>query len=375
MKLGPQLPPGIRRLLAARLAVPLPVRAGARQRRACLFKVDRIGDFVLALGALRQLVRHYGPDGCRLVVSQVVAPLAAAEFPDVPRWEVPPEASGVWREIRPLRRRLAPAWAEETFTDLVCLRHPRSTWRDVSLQWIHAATWQGLDVRPEPKSVCASNHPQFPPDYPAVAAQPWCRELAAHRLVVERATNRPADWNMIRPRLQSLSTRAGGDWVFCPFGGSELRDYPADHWVAAWRHAALPNAPVHVLGPRSRTTDLERLAARLRSEANHAEVAVATDLPLPEFVRRIGHSRGVITVESAAAHLATALDKPAVVVTGGGHFGRFAPWGDGVIQHWVTHSLDCFGCDWHCRHPQVRCLTELPAVAVADALRALSAHA
>ena len=120
------LPPAIRRLVTARMAKPAPLLEGARQRRACLYKVDRLGDFVLAIGALRRLIAHYGPGECRLVVSTIAAPLAAAEFPDVARWEVPADASGVLREIRPLRRRLAPVWAAESFTDVVCLRHARS---------------------------------------------------------------------------------------------------------------------------------------------------------------------------------------------------------------------------------------------------------
>jgi ADP-heptose:LPS heptosyltransferase len=121
-----------------------------------------------------------------------------------------------------------------------------------------------------------------------------------------------------------------------------------------------------VLGPATRSAELHALAGSL-SAVGASAVAEAGALPL-EFVQRIARARCVLTVESAAAHLATALDRPAVVLTGGGHFGWFAPWGEGRRQRWVHHPLDCFGCSWVCRRPRVECLEELPPAAVAVAI-------
>lgn len=366
-----QLPSVVRRWLAARVAQPAPRSRGARTRRACLYKVDRLGDFVLALGALRRLVAHYGEEECRLVVSTVAAPLAAAEFPRVARWEVPPEANGVWRDVRPLRALHAPRWAEETFADLVCLRHARNLYRDCTLGWLHAGEWRGLG--PRPRDVLAANRPAFVTDYPIQADAPWCRELLAHSEVVARATGTTPDWSALRPRLESVTAAPGGTWLFCPYGGATIRDYPADHWIEAWRAAGLPAGPVEVMGPATRAEELGRLAARLRQEAGRTQTSVATDLPPLEFVARLARARGIVTVESAAAHLATALDRPATVVTGGGHFGCFAPWGEPGRQHWVFNALPCYGCDWACPFPTVRCLADLPADSVAAAMRRMAA--
>lgn len=365
----PRLPAGVRRLIARRLATPHRPAAHPVRRRTCIYKVDRIGDFVLALGAVRRLIAHYGAADCRLIVSESSAPLAAAEFPDVARWELPASAAGVWRDIRPLHRQLAPAWAGEQFEHLVCLRHVRTLYRDLTLSWLHAAHWHGLGPRPGRHELLTHDGHAPAAGYPHAAAAPWSRELQAHRQVAEQVTGRPADWDAIQPRLQSVHPTNGPAWVFCPFANDRLRDYPVNQWIAAWREAALPRAPVHVLGTRDRATELGALADGLRREAGFPDVEVACELTTMGFMARLAAARGVIAVESAAAHVATALDKPAVIILGGGHFGWLSPWGDQVRQRWLTRQMPCFECHWDCEFDTVRCIVEQTAGSVARAMR------
>ncbi len=366
------LPSWLRRRLAIRLARPEQPLSLPARRRACLYKVDRLGDFVLALGALRQLVAHFGEEECRLVVSAPAEPLAAAEFPRVARWVVPPAANGVWREVRPLRAQLAPAWAAERFDTLVCLRHAPTLYRDVTLGWIHAERFVANAPRPTAATLAPYNQPLLPATTPAPA--PWCRELLAHRGVLAAVLDREPGWEELRPRLHSVTAAPGGDILFCPFGHDTVRDYPRDAWLAAWREARGPATSIRVIGPGARRTELNWLADGVRSARPDARVEVQTDLPGLSFVAAVAHARAIVTVDSAAAHLATALDKPAVIVAGGGHHGWFVPWGTGVRQRWLVHPLDCFGCNWHCRYPTVRCLAELPPALVAGALTEILGH-
>lgn len=367
------LPLFLRRRWLARLARPVPPDASAVRRRALLYKVDRLGDFVVALGALRTLVRHYGPDQCRLVVSSVAAPLAAAEFPGVARWELPPSAASVRRELVPLRARCAPSFAGETAADLVCLRHPANAFRDVTLGWLHADRWHGLGPRPAARTLAAANSTVLPAAFPAQSAAPWSRELLAHRAVVASALAREPTWAELRPTLASVAPSAGAAWVFCPFGHDRIRDYPAAHWLDAWSAADLPRAPLTLLGPPDRADELAALAAGL-ARRTALVPTVETALATTDFIARLAAARAVVTVESAAAHLAAALDKPAAILVGGGHHGWLAPWGDSPRQQWLAHPLSCYGCNWSCRHASVRCLADLPPAAVAAALRRLARH-
>lgn len=368
-----RLPRWLRGALARRLARPIASADATRARSACLYKVDRLGDFVLATGALRLLVGHFGPANCRLVVSAQAAPLAAAEFPEVARWTAPVAASGVWRELRPLRRALAREWADERSETLVCLRHARSLYHDLTLTWLAAENWCGLGARPSAARLTLGSAAELAAGYPATAAAPWCRELLAHRTIVSAALGREVTFDEIRPQLRSAPVSRGHEIVVCPFGGDRIRDYPLASWVAAWRTAIEPGAEVLVLGASERRTALEEFASALRGVG--ARARAEADASLPQFVQALARARLVLTVESAAAHIATTLDKPAVVLLGGGHHGWFAPWGRGERQRWVDHPLDCYGCDWTCRRARVECLLDLPPARVARALQEVMPHA
>jgi hypothetical protein len=59
---------------------------------------------------------------------------------------------------------------------------------------------------------------------------------------------------------------------------------------------------------------------------------------------------------------------------GGGHFGRFYPWGDPRRHRTACRTLDCYHCNWRCPYATVRCLEQIrPADVLAEALAALAA--
>ncbi len=361
------LPLWMRRTIARALAGTVPVSSPTRQRRFCIHKVDRLGDFVLALGALRLLTEHLGAAECRLVVSAAAAPLAAAELPDVERWTIPANASGVLAQMWPLRRSVTPIWSKERFETLVSLRHARSLYRDLTLTWINAEQWCGLGPRPAPGNLALGNCPVWPAEFPAAPEGPWCRELLAHRIVVERMLGRAVTWEEMRPRPR-VCPPPGAEIVLCPCAGERIREYPDASWATACRDSLPDGATLRVLGPSDRQEDLGHLVEKLRG-AGLAAHATA-DATASQFIHAIATARLVLTVESAAAHLATAFDRPAVVVMGGGHYDWFAPWGASPRQRWIQHRLPCYGCNWTCRRPTVACLADLPGTAITEAIGA-----
>ena len=93
---------------------------------------------------------------------------------------------------------------------------------------------------------------------------------------------------------------------------------------------------------------------------------------LDELAGEIAAADLFLGVDTGPAHLALALGKPAVVVLGGGDYGRFFPYGNARV---VTHRMDCFHCHWECRYDRALCLHDIPPLAVAaSALRALGQH-
>jgi ADP-heptose:LPS heptosyltransferase len=119
---------------------------------------------------------------------------------------------------------------------------------------------------------------------------------------------------------------------------------------------------------RSQAASIERLAISLRERvANPVEVVQPNSLIA--FTEWIANAHCVLSMESGGAHLATALNKRAVMIVGGGHIGYFAPWKRSNRQEWVHLRLDCFGCDWLCNQPYVRCIHDIPAAKVGEAIR------
>ena len=63
--------------------------------------------------------------------------------------------------------------------------------------------------------------------------------------------------------------------------------------------------------------------------------------------------------DTAASHITVAVRTPSVCLLGGGHFGRFQPYqveemqaGDStILPKVVSMPMDCFNCNWICRHP------------------------
>src|SRR4051812_29936795 len=71
----------LRKAFTKWMAREKPCISHAVRLRACIFKLDRIGDFVLALSAIRELTRHYGESNCALIVYRPIVELAKNEFP------------------------------------------------------------------------------------------------------------------------------------------------------------------------------------------------------------------------------------------------------------------------------------------------------
>jgi ADP-heptose:LPS heptosyltransferase len=76
------------------------------------------------------------------------------------------------------------------------------------------------------------------------------------------------------------------------------------------------------------------------------------DTTLPELIRVIDRAVFVLTNDTSAAHIASALDVKAVCVVGGGHAGRFLPYPASVgpsTLTCVTLNFECAGCNWVCK--------------------------
>jgi len=130
-----------------------------------------------------------------------------------------------------------------------------------------------------------------------------------------------------------------------------IKEYP--HWPEAVETLNQEIGPVWTLigGPGEKIP--ERLARVLPPEKTR-DLRGKTDLE--ELAGEMATADLFLGVDTGPAHLALALGKPAVVVLGGGDYGRFFPYGRARV---VTHRMECFQCHWDCRYERARCLHDL----------------
>jgi ADP-heptose:LPS heptosyltransferase len=86
---------------------------------------------------------------------------------------------------------------------------------------------------------------------------------------------------------------------------------------------------------------------------------------LAELIDVMKGAAAVLSNDTGPAHLAIAIGAPTVVVVGGGHFGSFVPYPEGVrpaTARFVHHAMECYHCFWRC-HKRQRKTETFPCVA------------
>ncbi len=154
--------------------------------------------------------------------------------------------------------------------------------------------------------------------------------------------------------LDPLTTMA----VF-PFTQHTIKDYPrfaeALEGLTGWNFL--------LLGGAEEKERLEGLVGRLNGRA----INLGGMTSLRETAALIRRCRLVVGSDSCAPHIANAVGVPNVVVLGGGHFGRFFPYGN--LTTVVTQPMDCYGCNWACKHAVAHCVKDVSPELVGEAIR------
>lgn len=75
----------------------------------------------------------------------------------------------------------------------------------------------------------------------------------------------------------------------------------------------------------------------------------------------------VVGNDTGTMHLAIASGAPTVCIIGGGHFGRFMPYGNPARNIFLNHPLACYQCGWHCVREEPECITHVAVGKVVEA--------
>ena len=192
---------------------------------------------------------------------------------------------------------------------------------------------------------------------------------------------RPEFWTGGDDRQWALEhvIRTGGTIVLglCP-GVTSLpgKCYPAANYAEALRLCPQHRFSVVIFGAAKEADTCAEVARAVAGCPNVQSVCdLAGRTSVRQLVEALRRTDVVLSQETAALHIATALDRPTVGIVGGGHFGRFYPWGDRRIHRAASVPMDCFGCNWQCKFSVIKCIQEIPPPLVAEELRSALAGA
>ena len=144
--------------------------------------------------------------------------------------------------------------------------------------------------------------------------------------------------------------------LIVPFGTSWFRKMNYNTITKITRYFD-DNCPVVIAGTSTSSGDLKIVSKLKEEHINIINILNKTDLH--EFVELIQNADNIVTVETSALHIAIALHKTVYAIVGGGHWGRFFPWGDSENVHWLNKKMDCFQCNWKCKYGDYRCVRNI----------------
>ena len=143
--------------------------------------------------------------------------------------------------------------------------------------------------------------------------------------------------------------------------------WPAASWAELLQEFVLPHHPVVLFSTAHETPILEEITRGL--ERFKGRVHVAQD-PLPMFFSLTSLSRGVISLDSAAAHLGVAAGVPVVALLGPRPASLSKPYGVSARAVYIE-DVPCRPCDRRCTQPRNFCMQDLDVTSVVTGLRDL----
>jgi ADP-heptose:LPS heptosyltransferase len=344
-----------------------------------------LGDFVLSLALCRGLLKRLPAASCQIIFPREYLHLAEKELPQ----DVLLPISYIGSPHPPFKQLVkgildhAFRLRSIGFDKIICLKFYPNDWERWLMSFLGRHSIWGSNIDPVFdqrgfNSLCSLPLPFT--DTVNVSRSSSCsdlpyiinvwRDLAQYALSV---TLLPEECqpSLITP---SATTRMK-QIAFCPFGGSMLRDYPDDFWLAAFNQAqAFSDYAIKVLVSVRDHDRGQLLANKLQAHSGNP-ITLESKLSLQQFIQSLGESSLVVGVESAPIHIARALGRPFVALMGGGHFGLFGPYSTPPYQRWVFHELECYNCNWNCSQPTNICMSRIPPHRIAEAIDlALSAY-
>lgn len=349
-------------------------------RSLVILRPDNLGDLVLFSGALRHLRRRFPGTHVRIVVKRALREfLELCPFVDsIESWEALqnpiPSLGGVGKIVN---ARFAPFVRRVVHSSemvIVPVRSPTRRMHEVAFD-LRKETVVGIsgDLSNQTRYTDELYGGLFdcrleigPDDNVTHEMEITRRFLRVLGIQVEQEDLWPEFWTSTEDvNWAEAHVRRNGDAILLGLApgvtSMEGKALPAGWYATAIEGLGARSISVVIFGSPAEVEICDHVAGALGSCSNVIGVQdLSGRSTVRQLVEGLRRCDVVVSLETAALHIATALRKPTIGIVGGGHFGRFYPWGDIHRNRVVTNRLDCFWCNWQCEFDELRCVQEIP---------------
>jgi ADP-heptose:LPS heptosyltransferase len=348
-----------------------------------LVKRDNIGDFILATTFLNRAYENWNDKDVTFVCSPQIREIAAMFYP---KWIIqsPVETKYDFR-FGYLRKGNLKAqvrkWPAGDF--MLSLRAMRRPSEVIFESWVPAKYKVALcnqyeKFEPELLRLLPDEHTVYNEIIDckrAASGADVCQDIKNYRVFLDycfpsdKEINRHAFPEIPESFIHSVNVPrlpVGKYLAVFPSPSRRIRQYPLPLLARAVTEMANRHGlDVVVLGGSDDADEARRLLLSLQIQGG--KISLAGKLGIGESIACIARAVGMLGVESFGAHAAVAAGVPAVVITGGGHYGQFAPWGPEARVRWISYKMPCFGCSWNCSQPHPYCIEKITQDTIVEA--------
>ncbi len=142
------------------------------------------------------------------------------------------------------------------------------------------------------------------------------------------------------------------DIAIAPFSSENNRDWEVQKF----------DKLITVLSQKYRIILLGSFEQRMRLydlKNNNNIVVKAGELGLNDIPSVIKNTKLFLGLDSGLSHIALKVGTPLIAIIGGGNYKKFFPYKESDKVKYLSHKMDCFGCEWRCIHKEPYCLTDV----------------
>ncbi len=332
-------------------------------KRVLIVRLDNIGDFIVWLDAARAIVEHFKSQGMHVTLlgsaswSSFASELAVFD-------EVLALDQHAFKHNVRYRRRLLTSVRQASFgTVLQPTMNRQAEMGDAvvrvtgATERIGVALGHGTAQRIESSAdrrLYTKLLPAPPQGHGEMQANAWVvRELTGTNYQAKVAELGSAiDAGCLGDLAESIPTSPYV--VLFPGASAAGRQWPQERFASLARRCFEESGlPVLICGGPG---DIS-IAKSAAEAAGTGVTSIAGATNLQQLTTVIAGAQLLVSNETSAVHIAAAVGVPSVCIVGGGHFGRFLPYGPSDADNRplplvATRNMECFGCNWICKfHP------------------------